>query len=161
MKIIWHGKQLQSKVTDTLHNRLKVIAELGTAEIKQSLSIGGGERGSGGAGRALNRSRPGQPPHVDSSNLMRSIDNEVIMGAMPVARIGTNVKYGRYLELGTQTSHVIRPKFAKALSWIGSTGERIFAKSVTIPPLAARPFLRPWLDRSRGDIKRILARRWW
>lgn len=41
---------------------------------------------------------------------------------------GNGVPYGRIQELGG----TIKPKNAEALSWIGSDGKRVFAKSVTI-----------------------------
>lgn len=41
---------------------------------------------------------------------------------------GNGVPYGRIQELGG----TIKPKKAKSLSWIGSDGKRVFAKSVTI-----------------------------
>lgn len=41
---------------------------------------------------------------------------------------GNGVPYGRIQELGG----TIRPKTAKALSWIGKDGERVFAQSVTL-----------------------------
>ncbi len=45
-----------------------------------------------------NPSRPGEPPHKQTGHLARSIAWEV---EGRVARVGTNVKYGRMLEEGT------------------------------------------------------------
>lgn len=45
-----------------------------------------------------NPSKPGEPPHVQTGRLRASVAYEV---AEQVARIGTNVIYGRHLELGT------------------------------------------------------------
>lgn len=45
-----------------------------------------------------NPSKPGEPPHVQTGRLRASVAYEV---EGKVARIGTNVIYGRHLELGT------------------------------------------------------------
>lgn len=55
-----------------------------------------------GGGRPHTPSRPGEPPHVDTGRLRSSITHEVeetLTGI--VGRVGTNVVYGRFLELGT------------------------------------------------------------
>jgi HK97 gp10 family phage protein len=44
-------------------------------------------------------SRPGSPPHKQTGRLRASIAWELVGDDR--ARVGTNVKYGRYLELGT------------------------------------------------------------
>jgi hypothetical protein len=45
-------------------------------------------------------SPPGQPPHKQTGHLRRSITWELVSDT--VARVGTNIKYGRWLELGTK-----------------------------------------------------------
>lgn len=55
-----------------------------------------------GGGRPHISSLPGEPPHVDTGRLRSSITHEVeetLFGI--IGRVGTNVEYGRYLELGT------------------------------------------------------------
>ena len=48
-------------------------------------------------------SRPGEPPHIDTKNLHESIKTETEKDRNSVeTRIGTNVDYGLYLELGTR-----------------------------------------------------------
>lgn len=55
-----------------------------------------------GGGRPHVPSRPGEPPRVDTGRLRSSITHEVVSKLKGiVGRVGTNVKYGRYLELGT------------------------------------------------------------
>lgn len=46
-------------------------------------------------------SRPGQPPRKQTGTLQRSVTYEVNPTTM-TARVGTNIKYGRYLEFGTR-----------------------------------------------------------
>jgi len=62
-----------------------------------------------------------------------------------VVNVGPTVIYGRIHELGG----IILPVFAKMLSWVSDSGERIFANKVQIP---ARPYLRPAVDNNKSDI---------
>ena len=65
--------------------------------------------------------------------------------------IGTNVIYARIQEFGG----VIKPRIAKMLSWVDRrTGERRFAKEVTIP---AQPYLRPAFNRKWQESARKVA----
>jgi hypothetical protein len=62
--------------------------------------------------------------------------------------------YGGYLEVGTglygPLHEVIRPKVAKALSWLNKAGERVFAAySRGVQPI---PYFRPALDRHWHDL---------
>ena len=49
--------------------------------------------------RRANRSAPGEIPHVQTGHLRRSIAYELV--GSEDSKVGTNVEYGRYLELGT------------------------------------------------------------
>jgi len=59
-------------------------------------------------------SKPGEPPHKQTGHLRRSITHEVDRVNL-FARIGTNVEYGRYLELGTKRM-APRPWLRRALN---------------------------------------------
>lgn len=52
---------------------------------------------------------------VDTGNLRRSITHEVTMRRKPFVRIGTNVRYGIYQELGTRY-HPAHPYLRPALN---------------------------------------------
>ena len=68
------------------------------------------------------------------------------------AVVGPTIIYGRIHELGG----VIRPRRKRLLSWIDpDTGERVFAKKVTIPK---RPYLAPAADVSRPQVKAIIEK---
>jgi len=88
---------------------------------------------------------------VFSSNANNDLANSIIVeqvagGTKPVVNVGPTVIYGRIQELGG----VIKPVFAKALSWIGADGKRAFAKSVELHP---RPYLRPAVDEHMNEIR--------
>jgi len=59
--------------------------------------------------------------------------------------IGSGLVYARAQELGA----IILPIYAKMLSWVADSGERIFANRVQIP---ARPYLRPAVDEHKSEI---------
>lgn len=95
--------------------------------------------------RAINRgnrdgrnpSRPGEPPKKVTGNLFKSVTFEVVTTAsrrVIIGRVGTNVVYGRYLELGTQ----------------GRNGR---------PGMAPRPFLRPTLQTEQKNLVNVIVNR--
>lgn len=61
------------------------------------------------------RSAPGEPPRKQTGRLRASVTYEVDETGMN-ARVGTNVKYGRYLELGTKRGIAPRPWLRRALA---------------------------------------------
>ncbi len=90
--------------------------------------------------RTLNRARVLTP--VDTGTLRASQTMEV--SAPPgkvVGRVSTWVHYAPYVHNGVDHPVVIRPKRRKALRFV-INGQVIFAKKVTLPPRAGRPWLR-------------------
>ena len=93
--------------------RLERAAIVVDRNAKQLLSVAGtGVVGaSGQVVRAVRRtrrtiygafpSRPGEPPRKQTGQLRRSVTREIVTTPRVVARVGTNVKYGKWLELGT------------------------------------------------------------
>lgn len=63
--------------------------------------------------------------------------------------ISPNTDYAAIHEFGGE----ITPKNAKALSWIGDDGERVFASRVVIP---ARPYIAPAIESSGEEIVDIM-----
>ena len=60
-------------------------------------------------------SRPGEPPHVRTGTLARSIDQETFERVNEfIGRVGTNLKYGLWLEIGTANMEM-RPYFRPSL----------------------------------------------
>lgn len=86
---------------------------------------------------------------IDTGNLINSIQVRDVKesGQGAECTVGSaGVIYAAIHEFGG----TILPKRAKMLSWISKrTGERIFAKSVTIP---ARPYIRPAVDEHKQDF---------
>lgn len=70
--------------------------------------------------------------------------------------VGTNVEYAATWEYGT-ASKTILPINGKALKFVVN-GMTLFRKRVTIPALAARPFLAPTLEEMRPLINEQLGK---
>lgn len=62
--------------------------------------------------RKVNVSKPGDPPNTDTGRLVQSIKMEFTNGGA-VALVGTNLKYGAFLEFGTSTMSA-RPWLSRA-----------------------------------------------
>jgi phage gpG-like protein len=62
-----------------------------------------------------NPSAPGEPPRKQTGRLRASVTYEVEEASL-TARVGTNVEYGKYLELGTKKGIAPRPWLRRALA---------------------------------------------
>ncbi len=92
--MIWHGKAVNIRVKAGMQKNLTAAAIFVVRKVKQSLAQAGPTKTRPGTPA----SSPGEPPHRRTGTLARSITHE-IHGAS--ARVGTNVKYGKFLETGT------------------------------------------------------------
>lgn len=99
------------------------------------------------------RSKPGEPPRMQSGRLRNSV-SWMRLGQFS-RRVGTNVFYGRLLEFGTKGGKVITPKSAKAL--YDPVSRRFFGKRVVQGAIKPRPWMRPTVNRMRGEIVATLA----
>jgi len=117
--IIWHGKAVQSKIAAGMQKNLTKAALFVVRKVKESLNVAGPTKTHPDTAA----SKPGQPPRKRTGTLGRSITHEVTASN---ARVGTNVKYGKFLEVGTSQ-------------------------------MAARPYLRPAVNKNRKQIKKILT----
>ena len=100
---------------------------------------------SGAAKENLSRAYPpasdaGEYPAKRTGHLRRNITHDVDRSALHM-RWGTNVVYGKYLELGTRP-HKITAKNKKGLS----DGKSFFGKSVTV---SMSP--RPWMSKTNAQ----------
>lgn len=88
--------------------------------------------------------RPG--PNVQTGRLRSSITHDLRRDSIGlVARVGTNVSYGAYVELGT-TPHRIVARNRRALFWRGA---RHPVRAVNHPGTRPFPYLRPALVAAR------------
>lgn len=115
--VIWHGDGAMDYV------RRRAVAAITRAAIevarraKGLLSVAGTGPGKGGRGNiyGANPSAPGEPPRKQTGRLRASVTYEVDANALE-ARVGTNVEYGKHLELGTRRGLAPRPWLRRALA---------------------------------------------
>jgi len=98
-KVTWMGDGVRDRIGREMGRRLKACGQVGADHAKTLISTDGTGVGEGGnLIYGANPSKPGEPPHVQTGRLRASVAYEV---EGTVARIGTNVKYGRFLETGS------------------------------------------------------------
>ncbi len=135
----WHGKELENKVK-RVNGKALVRASLHVVRKAKQIMPGSGIANANKAQREANRSTPGEPPHVQTGTLKRSIGFEIVnkftgdeghIGArLGFKASGSKISsstYGKWLEIGTRL-------------------------------MAARPHLRPALIKSRFKIIREFAK---
>ena len=91
----WHGKEASAAVMKAVDKRIERAARSLVNHAKEKLSKIG------------EASPPGSYPFKQTGHLRRSIAMEMDR-QLHLARVGTNVKYGKFLELGT-VKMVARP----------------------------------------------------
>ncbi len=122
--IQWNGEAVKTAIRAEMARRLQAAAVVVQNEARLLLSVpgtipaGGGGRDKKGRSRRVygsNPSLPGEPPRKQYGHLRRSVAREVDRLSL-TARVGTNLKYGRWLELGTSRGLAARPWLRRALS---------------------------------------------
>ena len=120
----WYGDKIKQQLEDEASKRIQASAIAVHNHAKKLISVDGTGRAIktvsysyGGRRRVAKKkgliygfapSQPGEPPRVQFGRLRGSIAWE--MATRFIARVGTNVKYGRWLELGT--------KFVQSRPWL-------------------------------------------
>lgn len=110
-RLDWRGPQYRAAFARAVERRSKAAAIYLSAQVRADISQAGTLRLTGGVGRNrrgrftrltvynFTHSAPGNPPYKQKGHLRRSIAWELV-GLR--ARVGTNLRYGRYLETGTR-----------------------------------------------------------
>ncbi len=123
-RIEWHGDEAMGHVRTRAVGFLRRAAIAVEKRADQLLSLPGTVQSIGGKGnkhkkRAVIhgavRSKPGEPPRKQRGRLRASVTYEVDPNTLE-ARVGTNVLYGKYLELGTKRGIAPRPWLRRALA---------------------------------------------
>lgn len=142
----WFGKEVGKKVTLKADQALLRAAIM--VENRAKTSMREPKSGSHHAGQPRQSSAANQAPAVQTGRLRASITHERV-GPLTV-RVGTNVKYGKYLEHGT-APYTIRAKIASVLS----DGTNFFGTKVDHPGVRARPWLRPAFETVKRQIEKL------
>lgn len=116
-KLHWYGPKRLAEVEAELGRRITACAIVVTQRARRLIGTEGASTAPGRTrGTKLrygtNPSTPGNPPHKQTGRLLASVAYEVVK---LVGRAGTNVLYGRWLELGTRWMRA-RPWLRRALA---------------------------------------------
>ena len=144
MALVWRGGVVEKRLLNTARKRVREAAMLVATTVKLSMVRGGrtasgvletvdGKRREPGTGKKAEkintyRSKPGEVPRVQTGRLRGSITHEV-HPTLPISRAGTNVVYGRKLELGDKRV-APRPFMRPALHKSEATIREIFTRRI-------------------------------
>jgi hypothetical protein len=102
--LVWNGDSARVAVHGAVMHTVDLYVTAVKERARQLISVQGPPRSS-----------PGNPPHVDTGALLASIESSVDNATM-TGRVGTNLPYGLYLELGTKRGLAPRPWLRRALA---------------------------------------------
>jgi len=139
VKVKWHGEKVERMVLHGVSKNLDKAAMFWVRFAQQRLGV-------------PNISSPGDYPGKDGGHLRKNIAWEPV--SQLVRRVGTNVEYGKFLELGTK-AHKIKIKTKKMLS----DGVQAFGKVVNHPGFKPRPWMRLTNNLTRTKLAKIIGRK--
>ena len=111
----WNGDGAIAYVKKNALSFIERTAIVVERRARELLSIAGTGRVEGKEHGPIERSKPGEPPRKQTGRLRASVTHEVDAAALE-ARVGTNVEYGKHLELGTKRGILPRPWLRRALA---------------------------------------------
>lgn len=121
--VMWYGDEAMEQVRRRAAGWLTRAAITVSRRAKELLSVPGTAQRPRSTSKHRKRSRiygavrskPGEPPRKQTGRLRASVAYEVDEATLS-ARVGTNVVYGKYLELGTKRGIAPRPWLRRALA---------------------------------------------
>lgn len=166
--IRWRGWQATAEIQNATFRGLKKAASWVEGRIKKRVISRSSRAGGSGGARSPQRgarkpmrlmhSRPGEPPRTDTGKLRQSTFSSSDRRQM-VAVVGTKLKYGVYLELGTRP-HLIAVRRKKMLAFGGmdASGQWgwVFARRVRHPGMRPRPYMWKTVRANRRRIMSII-----
>ena len=122
----WHGEAFRRRLEQEMTRRVTAACILVLNRARELLNVEGAAKQ--GKGQRLkygaDRSKPGEPPRKQTGNLLGRVQFEV---SDMRGRVGTNVKYGLWLEVGTKVM-AARPWLRRALNEVRGEIAAIFAR---------------------------------
>lgn len=113
----WFGPERLAEIQTEQRKRMERAVRVVSNEVKKSLGV-----------KFPPASSPGNPPHLRTGELRRSIATEVVdEGGKIVGRVGTNKTYAKYLEL---PNYLNRPFLLPAVARMRNTVERILSQKM-------------------------------
>ena len=116
-RVVWRGKKVFGRTKAETVIRMGQAVLFVQGQTKQLLNRSQPLRTlSSGIRVGLDPSKPGEPPKRVEGSLLRSITTQVeVTTKKIIGRVGTNISYARFLELGTSRIRQ-RPYLRPALS---------------------------------------------
>ena len=135
-KLTWNGKEIGEMAAKRLKVNAEKVGRMIETDIVKSLSIGQPAiRREDGSLFGLDPSKPGEPPHLLTGHLRRSIDHRVEKHPKHIdIFVIAGAKYARDLEYGKPSAGYFRGA------------------------IAPRPFMRPALARNREKAIKMLVK---
>lgn len=130
----WKGDEAARLIRAGFVRNLHAAAILVQNHAKELISVAGTMKADAGRDRkgrfrrqyGANPSAPGEPPHKQTGHLRRSVARDVDSHHL-TARVGTNLKYGRWLELGTRFM-AARPWLRRAFNEVMGQVKQVLAR---------------------------------
>lgn len=113
MSVVWYGPQVTQQVNNLAGKRVQAAGIQLKNRVREKLSRSQPTIGTGIHKQGLDPSKPGEYPKKVIGHLRRNVADEFDAAAM-TSRVGTNVLYGKFLELGTSRM-APRPFLTKGL----------------------------------------------
>ena len=125
----WEGEAFKRAMRAEMVRRINTSCYLVLGHAKQLINVEGTTKSKAagkrdkhgrflkGSGRLIygaNPSAPGEPPHKQRGRLLASVAKDVDPASL-TGRVGTNLKYGLFLELGTRLM-AARPWLRRSLA---------------------------------------------
>ena len=125
--IRWFGDRVFQAITGETENRMQRAVLHLENETKQLISRPGPLGKHATVRGRLPASEEGEPPHRRTGTLIRSVSSQVdVEGHEIIGRVGTNVRYGFWLEVGT-SKMAARPWLTTGFDHEGPKLARILA----------------------------------
>jgi hypothetical protein len=147
LRMHWRGDDLRKAVTTEVVRRVNGIVLSLTHAVKDNIKL-------------ARVSKPGEFPGAQTLALYTSVFG-VVSAAETRGIVGTDLYYAKSLEFGTSGGQVVYPKAGSLISWVDpATGQRRYAKWITLGPMAPRPFLRRTMYEHLPEIRRLWTAPW-
>lgn len=130
MAMVWYGEECVKTVKAEAGNRIRRAGIYLQNQIRQDVGRSQPTKGTGTKKRGLDPSKPGESPKKVLGHLRRNIVQEHDKDRQ-LSRVGTNVLYGKWLELGTRKMKP-RPWLRNALTAYGKALRQIIAMGKTV-----------------------------
>lgn len=117
MTLRWYGEEAKRRIRSETNKRIdragRILRDFIRVKLSRSQPVVIHGKTAGRSRKGMSPSQPGEYPKKVTGHLRMNVQSEMD-DRTATARVGTNVKYGKYLELGTRKM-ARRPWLSKAL----------------------------------------------